>query len=246
MCRGYLLFVLVCACTPAPRPTVTKVPPSAVEIQLTQTADALKSARYALEPPKDAAQTRDAATVTPMNASEVTPEWLMLQIATAQSVADDIRMPATERARANVLAASGEGLLIEHFTVFWDKAESGRRVIAYLQAALNDDRANEEAAVAYTFTMLGIRSSGFRSQAESMMGVDTSKELTQTAPLLDAHRDSLLAQSVLACALHALASDDLPASTQLGSGLEARIASLRARDADTTALVDDQLHRCPQ
>ena len=244
MRRAYLVFALICACAPAARPRVAPVAPSAVEAQLAQTGQELKSARYALEPPNDAAQSRDAARVPPMRADAVTPEWLMVQIATMQSIADDDRNAGPERARANVLAATAEGLVIEHFSVFWDKAESGRHVIAYLKAALREDPANEDAAVAYAFTMLGIRDSGFRSQAEATMGVNTTTELTQTAPLLDAHRDSLLAQSVLACALHALAADAV--TTQLGADLAGRIDALRARDADTTALVDDQLRRCPK
>ncbi len=170
----------------------------------------------------------------------------MLQVAELETLGADDSRANDERAEAYVLAAKGEGLLIEHFTtLFWNKAEPGRRVLAYLQKAIALDPNNEDAAVAYTFALLGIRQSGFRSQAEDTMGVKTSRELAITAPLLDRHRDSLLGQSALRAALSALEDDgSLPPSlVPVRASLEHRLATLRTRDAAATQRVDEEVAR---
>lgn len=170
---------------------------------------------------------------------DVAPEWIMLRIATMQDLADNPAVPRPERAEAHRIAAVGEGLLVEHFTtLFWNKAEPGRRVIAHLQAALALDEDNEAAAVAYAFALFGIRNSGFRAQAEDTMGVKTTPELARVARLLALHRDSLLAQSVVRAAVTAL-DGDAPAG--LASGLDARIAALRTQAPDQAEEADDQL-----
>ncbi|HSI03242.1 MAG TPA: hypothetical protein VLC93_02130, partial [Myxococcota bacterium] len=185
-------------------------------------------------PPSTLAATRQAFEEADEHPATVTPEWLMLQIADLDKMGADTTLPNTERAEAYVLAAKGEGLLIEHFTtLFWNKAEPGRQVIAYLRQALVLDPNSESAAIAYTFSILGVRNSGFRSQAEDAMDMKTTPELTRMAPMLARHEQSLLAQSVLRAALDALATDGpLPPETEpLRAGLDARIARLRTRDA---------------
>ncbi len=178
--------------------------------------------------------------------ASVTPEWVMLQVAELETIGGDTALANAERAEAFTLAAKAEGVLIEHFTtLFWNKADPGRRVIADLRQALALDPSHEGAAVAYTFSVLGIRNSGFRSQAEDTMEVRTTPELVKVAPLLAAHRESLLAQSVLRAAIVALREDGpLPPDTEaLGVGLDEHIATLRARDVDIAKSVDAQLDR---
>lgn len=250
LAHGVLAVLIVGCHAREASPPPAGAPPAAsagpVDQQLADTASSLKSARYALEPPHNRAQERDASTVPSMDASYVTPEWVMLQMAPMQEIAGNTAVPSTQRAEANVLAARGEGILIEHFTtLFWNKAEPGRRVIAALQAALDLDPHNEDAAIAYTFSLLGIRNSAFRSRAEETMGVQTSRELARVAPLLAQHGDSLLAQSVLREVLSALENDGpLPAeAAQLRTGLDQHIATLRARAPDEAEEVDEQVKR---
>ena len=196
--------------------------------------------------PASLAERREALERADADPSGVTPEWVMLQVAELETIGGDATVPDTSRAEAYVLAAKAEGVLIEHFTtLFWNKAEPGRRVIDYLRRALALDRSNEAAAIAYTFALLGVRNSGFRGHAEDTMGVKTTPELEAIAPLLASHGDSLLAQSVLAAALEALRADAplAPELEDLTLDLDRRIASLRARDPAQAKRVDAELER---
>lgn len=239
-----LLALAACQSSQPPAPPVP-APTGNGHDQVSAGQASMKSSRYALEPPANAWQTRDAQTVLRMDKAMVTADFVMLQIATMAGIADDTTQTPQDRAAANVVAATGEGLLIEHFTtMFWNKAEPGKRVLAYLQHALELDPRNADAAIAYTLALFGIRKSGFRSQAEDTMDVKTGPELARIAPLLAQHRDNLLALSLLRASLASLAKDGqlVPDAGTLGQGLDERIAKLRARDADFAIEVDRQLH----
>jgi hypothetical protein len=218
---------------------------SAAQREVQHADQALKGARYALEPPRTKAAQRDAASVPTIAKDDVTPESVLLRIGVMNQLASDASLPAPLRARASVVAAAGEGMLAEHFSMFWNRADSGRRAVDDLRAAVALDPGSEPAVTTYTFALLGIRNSGFRSHAEDAMGVRTSPELERMAPLLDAHRDSLLAQTLLRHALDALQGDGPLGSevTQLGVGLDQRIAALRSRDATVTEDVDERMQR---
>ncbi len=239
-----IVLLALAACQPSPPPTPAPPPVGSARDQVSAGKAAMKSARYALEPPRNAWQARDAESVLRMDKAIVTPELLLLQIAAMQGIAEDTAQTPEDRAAANVVAATGEGLLIEHFTtMFWNKAEPGKRVLAYLQQAIELDPRNSDAAIAYTLALFGIRKSGFRSQAEDTMGVKTGPELARIAPLLAQHRGDLLAQSLLRHTLDSLRQDGqlVAGASTLSAGLDERIAKLRAGDADFAAEVDAQL-----
>ncbi len=215
--------------------------------QISDTGDALKGARYALKPPKNAVQTRDFGTVrNPVSKDQVTRDWVNGKIEPMQRIAADPRVPNAQRAAANLVASAGEGLSAKYlisFINFREKSATGIRAFNDVRTALAQDPSAPATSIAYSLALVGIRNSGWRSQAEKMMRVQTTPELERVIPLLATHTNDLPAQTALGIALASLKEDGplSPAIAKYQEGLEARVAALRARNPREAEEVDDQL-----
>lgn len=215
--------------------------------QIQQAGDTIKGARYALKPPKTAVQLRDfAALKAPIPKNKVTEAWIKSEIEPMQRIASDPQVPNAERAAANLVAGAGEGLSVKYLISrlhFPKKSAAGKRAFNDVRTAVEQDPHAPATSIAYAFSLVGIRNSKWKSQAESMMNVQTAPELERIIPLVAAHKDNLKAQTLLGIALTSLEKDG-PLSPQLAryrEGLDARVTELRGRDAKEADDVDDQI-----
>ena len=193
-----------------------------------------------LEPPRTDARRRRCAALPAIRASVQT----VNEVAKAAREALTSRASASQRGSAHRLLAWSEGITLHHYTVLpWNRLEPGRRALQHLQAAMREDPSDPRAFSTYTMALLGIRSSTFRSLAESNLPVETTPELQRTARRLARFPDDLKAQTLLAIAIDDLRREDaLPADcASLGNGLRERIDRLRAKNPAEAEEVDDAL-----
>jgi hypothetical protein len=238
---------------PQPQPVAPTKPAAkadeleTIKRQIKQTGDVIKGAHYALKPPKTAVQLRDyAALKDPVSKDKVTEAWVRSEIEPMQRIAGDPQVPKPQRAAANLVAGAGEGLSAKYVISFIhpkDKLAAGRRAFDDVRTAVEQDQSAPAPAIAYAFSLVGIRNSRWKTQAEAMMKVQTAPELERMVPLVAAHKDNLMAQTVVGVALTSLEKDGAlsPQMAKYRDGLEARVADLRARNPKDAEDVDDQI-----
>ena len=193
-----------------------------------------------LEPPRTDVRRRRCAAVPTIRASVQT----VNEVVTAARAALHGRMSAAQRGSAHRLLAWGEGITLQHYTLLpWNRLEPGRRALAHMQSAMREDPNDPAAVSTYTMALLGIRSSTFRSIAETNLPVQTTPELQRVVRRLARFNDDLKAQTLLMMTIEDLRREDaLPAEVaSLATGLRERIDRLRAKNPAEAEEVDDAL-----